>query len=159
MSRPCCGRLTLFLLLGVSGGAVYETAVALGWVSLGTVPGDGPDHEGLVVLAALPAMLAGSTVSWALARQGRSDTSIALLGAAAAAFTVARFEGFDPYYLPTLRRYSEAGAFSPAWVYAVALLALAACLLSLGRSRVGFILNPPALLLCAFTAAFVGVGH
>lgn len=71
----------------------------------------------------------------------------------------ARFHGFDPYYLPTTRRYSDAGAFSPAWVYAVAPLALTATILCLARRRAGLVLNAPALLLCAFTAAFTGIGH
>lgn len=150
---------TLLLLLAVGVAAVYETAVALGWISLGSAPGDGPAHEGLVLVAALLAMLAGCLLSWNLAQRRRRDASIALLGAVAAAFMVARFEGFDPYYLPTLRRYSDGGAFSPTWVYAVAFAAVAASLLSFLRPRIGLILNAPALLLCAFTAAFVGVGH
>jgi hypothetical protein len=133
--------------------------VALGWIPLGMLPGDGPDHEGLVIAAALIAMLLGCVVSWRLARHRRRDTSIALLGAAAAAFMVARFEGFDPYYLPSLMRYSDTGSFSPTWVYGLAAFAIVASLLSLMRPRVGFMLNSPALLLCAFTAAFFGVGH
>jgi hypothetical protein len=147
------------LLLAVTAGAVYEITVALGWVSLGTLPGEGPRYEGLVLPVALVAILAGTIGSWTLAVRSRRNAFVALLGAAAAAFVVARFQGFDPYYLPTLRRYSDGGAFSPAWVYAVALFAVVASLLCFVRPRAGFILNAPALLLCAFTATFVGVGH
>jgi hypothetical protein len=72
---------------------------------------------------------------------------------------VARFYGFDPYYVPTLRRHSDGGVFSPAWVYAVAAFALVASLLCLMRPRVGFFLNSLALVLCGLTATYVGVGH
>ena len=147
------------LLLAVSAGAAYETAVALGWVALGTAPGEGPAGDGLVLVVGLAALLGGGIASWALAVRGRRNAFVALLGLAAAAFVVARFQAFDPYYLPALRRYSDGGAFSPAWVYAVAGLALAASVLCVVRPRAGFILNAPALILCAFTATFLGGGH
>jgi hypothetical protein len=143
----------------VAGAAVYEATIALGWVPLGTVPGRWVDPEGLVLIAVLLAILAGCVLSWTLAGKRRRDTSIALLGVAAAAFMVARFEGFDPYYLPTLRRYSDGGVFSPWWVYGLALFAVAASALGLARPRIGLTLNAGALLLCALTATSVGVGH
>lgn len=146
-------------LLAVTAAAVYEAAVALGWVPLGTLPGEGPSHEGIVLAAALLAILGGCVLSWRLALRGGRNPSVALLGAAAAAFMVARFYSFDPYYLSTLRRYSDGGAVSPVWVYAAAAFALVVSLLCQTRPRTGFILNLPALLLCGLTALFVGVGH
>jgi hypothetical protein len=147
------------LLVAVVAGAAYEAAVALEWVSLGTLPGEEPRYQGFFLSAALVAILAGIIVSFVLAVRDRSNRFVALLGAAAAAFVVARFYGFDPYYLPTLRRYSDGGGFSPTWVYAVALVAVLASVLCFTRPRAGFIVNVPALLLCAFTATFVGLGH
>ena len=147
------------ILAVLAAGAAYEAAVALGWISLGTQPGDGPPFEGLVLVAALIAMLVGALVSLALSDGGRSSTFVALFGAAAGAFVVARFYGFDPYYLPTLRRYSDGGAFPPGLVYTVAGLGLLASVLCFARPRVGLVLSGAVLLVCAFTSIFLGTGH
>ena len=91
----------------------------------------------------------------------RLETNVfaALLGVAAAALVIASFYAFDPYYLPTMRRYSDGGTFSPTWVYAVAGLGLLSTVLCLAKPPVGFVVNGPALLLCAFTVMLLGVGH
>jgi hypothetical protein len=151
--------VTPSILAVLAAGTAYETAVALGWISLGTQPGDGPPFEGLVLVAALIAMLVGALVCLALSDGRRSTTTVALFAAVAGAFVVARFHGFDPYYLPTLRRYSDAGTFPPAWVYTVAGLGLLASLLCFVRPRVGLILSGAVLLACAFTSIFLGSGH
>jgi hypothetical protein len=151
--------VTPSILAVLVAGAAYETAVALGWISLGTQPGDGPPLEGFVLVAALIAMPVGALVSLALSDGGRSSTFVALFGAAAGGFVVARFHGFDPYYLPTLRRYSDAGTFSPAWVYTVAGLGLLASFLCFVRPRAGFVLSGAVLPVCAFTSIFLGTGH
>ncbi len=154
------GRLATPAILAVlAAGAAYEAAVALGWISLGTQPGEGPPIEGLVLFAAVIAMFVGALVSFALSTDGRCSTFVALFGAAAGAFVVARFHGFDPYYLPTLRRYSDAGIFSPALVYTVASLGLLASLLCFARPRVGLVLSGAVLLVCLFTSMFLGIGH
>src|ERR671914_17796 len=49
---------------------------------------------------------------------------LALLAAAGAGFVLARFLAYDPYYLPTLRRFSEGGNVRGAWIA----LVVAACL-------------------------------
>ena len=147
------------LLLVVVLGAAYEAAAARGWISLGSVPGEAPRYEGWVLSITLLALLVGSVFSWVLAWRYERNVSIALLGVAAGAFVVARFHGFDPYYLPTMRRYSDAGTFSATWVYAVALFATLGTGLAFTRSRVGYAVNGPALLLCAFTAVFFDAGH
>jgi hypothetical protein len=162
-ARPMIARgraLSTPLILAVlAAAAAYETAVALEWISLGTQPGDGPAFEGLVLLAALAAMFIGALVSFALSTEGRCSTPVAPFGAAAGAFMVARFHGFDPYYLPTLRRYSDAGTFSPAWVYTVAGLGLLASLLCFARPKVGLVISGAVLFVCLFTSMFVGTGH
>jgi hypothetical protein len=147
------------ILAALAAAAAYETAVALGWISLGTQPGDGPPFEGLVLVAALIAMLVGALVSFALSTEGRCSTFVALFAAAAGAFVVARFHGFDPYYLPTLRRYSDGGIFPPAWVYTVAGLGLLASFLCFARPRAGLVLSGAVLFVCAFTSTFLGTGH
>jgi hypothetical protein len=154
------GALATPLILAVLvAGAAYETAVALGWISLGTQPGEGPPFEGLVLGAALIAMLVGALVSFALSTEGRCSTFVALFGAAAGAFVVARFHGFDPYYLPTLRRYSDAGAFSPVLVYTVAGLGVLASVLCRVRPRPGLVLSGVDLLVCLFASMLLGTGH
>ena len=154
------GRLATPAILAVlAAGAAYEAAVALGWISLGTQPGDGPPIEGLVLFAAVIAMFVGALVSFALSTDGRCSTSVALFGAAAGAFVVARFHGFDPYYLPGLRRYSDGGIFPAAWVYTVAGVGLLASLLCFARPRVGLVLSGAVLLVCLFTSMFLGTGH
>ncbi len=152
-------RLELPILIVLVGAAIYEAAVALQWIPLGTVPGDGARFEGVVIASALAAMLAGIILSLVLAAQGRGSARVAFFAVAAAALMVARFYTFDPYDLPTLIRYSETGSFSPAWVYSIVLAGLAASVLCLVRPRVGFVLAAPVLLLCAFTVSFFGFGH
>jgi hypothetical protein len=147
------------LLLAVTAGAAYEAAVALKWISPGDMPGEEAPYLGLFYTAAVIALLVGAIVSWILAWRLKSNVFVALLGIAAGAFVVASFYAFDPYYLPTMQRYSEGGTFSSTWIYAVAGLGLLSTVLCLTRPRVGLVVNAPALLLCAFTVTFVGVGH
>jgi hypothetical protein len=147
------------LLLAVTAGATYHAAVALRWISLGDVPGEEAPYFGLFYTAALIALLVGAIVSLTLAWRHESNLFVALLGIAAAALVVTSFYSFDPYYLPTMRRYSDGGTFSPTWVYAVAGFGLLSTWLCLTSPRTGFVVNAPALFLCAFTVTFLGVGH
>jgi hypothetical protein len=146
---------TAGLLVVICLGVVYEAAIALEWISIGTVPGEGAAYQGLFLAATELATLAG--VALVIATNGRNRL-IPLLAPAAAAFMVARFYTFDPYYAPTLRRASDQGGFSPLWVWTVAALAVASATLSLARPRLGF-LNAPVLLLCGLTAWIVYFGH
>jgi hypothetical protein len=143
------------VLCALVGATVYETLVALGAIELGYVPGDGPPGEGLVLSIALVAMLAGGGL---VAFRPPAPFG-ALVAPAAAAFLVARFYTFDPYYLPTLRRMSDGGLVSPALVFAVAALALCAAAITLARPRAGRFMAPPVILACAFLALVVDGGH
>jgi hypothetical protein len=143
----------------ITVGAAYEAAVAFGWVPLGDAPGEGPRFGSVFFPAALLAMLVGAPLSWVLAAKGRVSSSASFLAVAGVAFMVAAYNGFDPYYLPTLRRYSDDGSFPPAWVYTIAAAGLAASLLCFLGRRFGLILTGPILLFCAFTSLFLGVGH
>jgi hypothetical protein len=146
---------TAGLLAVICVGIVYEAAIALEWISIGTAPGEGAAHQGLVLSTTELAILTGIAVT--IATNGRNRL-IPLLAPAAAAFMVARFYTFDPYYAPTLRRASDQGGFSPIWVWTLAALAMSSATLSLARPRLGF-LNAPVMLLCAFTAWVVYFGH
>ena len=82
-----------------------------------------------------------------------------LLAPAAAAFLVARFYTFDPYYLPTLRRASDGGLVAPEVVYLLAGLALVAGLLVRLRPRVGLWLTSVVMIGCALFAWVAYGGH
>ena len=80
-------------------------------------------------------------------------------GLPAAAFLVARFYTFDPYYLPTLRRMSDGGLVSPALVFAVAALALCAAAITSVRPQAGRFMAAPVILVSAFLALVADGGH
>jgi hypothetical protein len=136
-------------------GTFYEALVALGAIDLGELPGEGPPGEDWVLRVALLSMFAASAV----VIFARRAPYAALLAPAAAAFMVTRFYTFDPYYLPTLLRYSTQGMFRPAFVFGVAAAAGGAALLTRARPSIGSALSVPVVLACAFTSWFLGVGH
>ena len=140
-------------------GALFEAAAALGWRSIGAVPGSGPVGEGFVLGAGLLAMAVGAAIASGFSLARRRSMVLWLLAPVAAGFMVARFYEFDPYYAPSLRRFSDGGGVSPTWVLVVAAIALVAGLVALVRPREGFALSVPAILLCAFTAFVFPLGH
>lgn len=151
-------RAALLIVLVLAGAAVYEAGVALEWIPLGTEPGDGAPHEGLVMAAAAIAMLAGVIVSLMLAARDRRSAPAAFFAIAAAAVMVAHYYTFDTYYLPTLSRYSDSGSFSPAWVFSVALAGALASLLAWARPLFGFMATSVVIPLCLVTIVFAGFG-
>jgi hypothetical protein len=82
-----------------------------------------------------------------------------LLAPAAAAFLLAYFHTYDPYYLPTLIRYSERDFVPPALVYGLVGVAFAVGLVTLLRRRAGLVLSVPTILACALAAFWAGIGH
>jgi hypothetical protein len=119
--------------------AVYELVVAAGVLSLGPLPGDDAAGADLIRTAGFLALLAGVVTSFANA--ARRDPSAAvplkLLAPAAAAVVVAHFYAFDSYYVPTLRRASEAGLFPARWIFLLAIASVAAAGLVATRPRAG----------------------
>ena len=152
-------RIAVGLMLGLLVGAtLYETLVALQVIELGSQPGDGPPGEQAVALIAVCAMLVAAGLAL-VAALGARVPFVALLPPAAAAFLVARFYTFDPYYLPTLRRFSDDGMLPPALVYGMVALAIGAALLTRFNRRVGAALSVPVILACALFAQVVVGGH
>ena len=147
--------VTVAALIVLAAATVYEALVALGAIKLGSQPGDGPPGEGWVLFIALLAMLAAAGLV-ALAPPSRGS---ALLAPAAAGFLLARFHTFDPYYLPTLRRMSDAGFLSPVLVYLVVLLAMGVALLSGRWLAAPRYLGAPIVLGAALLAFVAGGGH
>ena len=148
----------LAVLVVLLGAAAYEAAVALEWIPVGTEPGENARYEGLVMALASLALLAGVVISLVLAARDRRSVLAAMLPGAGTALMVAVYYTFDTYYLPTLTRYSESGAFAPTWVYGVALTCVPAWFFSLAKPRVGFVVGATVMILCFFTVTFVGIG-
>jgi hypothetical protein len=167
-ARPASGRraswgrpIDLAVLAVLAAASAYEAAVALGWLAVGPQPGQAPPGNGLVLGAAVLALVAEAAlcVVYASRPRPRADGLGSLLAPAAAAFVVARFHTYDPYYAPALRRMSDDGLIPDAWVYTLVGLALIAAVLARTRPRLGLSLSALVLLLSAFTALAVGLGH
>jgi hypothetical protein len=152
-------RLVVLATLGVLIVATtYEALVAFGVIELGSVPGEGAPGEGVVVLIAVLTMLVAAGLAL-FAGLGARVPLLPLLPLAPAAFLVARFYTFDPYYLPTLRRFSEDGMLSPVLVFCVVAFAVGAALLTRANQRVGAALSAFAIFACAFFALVLVGGH
>jgi hypothetical protein len=147
--------LTAVLLAVIVVGTAYEAAIAVGWIPIGSAPGEEAGGQALVLPATGLAMLVGIAV--AIFSAGRNRI-VAALAPATAAFMVARFYGFDPYYAPSLLRPSETGGISPLWVWTLVVVSLMVAAITLREPRLGF-LNAPVMFLCAVTAMFVDIGH
>jgi hypothetical protein len=82
-----------------------------------------------------------------------------LLAPTAAAFLLAHFHTYDPYYLPSLIRYSERDFVPPALVDTLAAAAVATGIVTLMRRRLGLALSAPTILACGLAAWWSGFGH
>jgi hypothetical protein len=134
----------------------YEAAVALRWIPVGRLPGEGARFEGVFLFAGWVAMLAGFFIALFLAVANRRWTPGVLLGAVAAGLVTAHAYTFDTYDLPTLVRYTEAGAPSATWVAWIVVAGLFSSLFSLMFPRIGFVLTSAVLAVCLFTFTFTG---
>lgn len=147
--------LTLLLLALIAAGTLYETAVALEWISIGQLPGEGGPGEGVVLSVAAVAVLVGIGVTLFASRGNHLAAGLA---PAAAALMVARFYSFDTYYAPNLRRMSEGGMTSARWVYVLVGLALLSAAVTSLRPRLAFV-GAPVMFLCLITTLFADTGH
>jgi uncharacterized membrane protein YbaN (DUF454 family) len=136
--------------------AAYELAVALGAGSMGPEPGDGVAGAGVALWVALLAMLTGAVLAPLAASR---PWPAALFTPAAAAFLVAFFFTYDPYYAPMLRRYSEDGAASGRWIAVVAVIALGNGVLTWLQPRIGRFTTSGVLILVLLATVFAGDGH
>lgn len=102
----------------------------------------------------------------AIAAAATSDRATKALGhswpatfvfVAVAAFVIVRFQAYDPYYLPTLRRYSTNG--SGTWSAGVAGSALAAAIAVRRFGSIALALAGMVVWLCALTVILAGFGH
>lgn len=159
LHRGVTRALVLAVVAVLVAASAYEAAVALGWLTLGPEPGQGPPAEGIVLFAALAAMLAGAVASSLGSGRDRTWAGARVLGPASAAFVLARFNSYDPYYAPSLRRFSEDGFVPDWWVFTLVGLAVVGALVAGARPGLGRLAGALVPLLSALTALAMGVGH
>jgi hypothetical protein len=153
-------RLAVVVVLGMLATAtVYEALVALRVIDLGSLPGEGPPGAGIVGWLAAMGLVTAAFLCAVLARSVRAPALSALLAPAAGAFLLAYFHTFDPYYLPSLMRYSERDWVPPVLVYALTAIAVGVGLLTFLRRPAGLALSVPAILMCGLAAFWQGIGH
>ena len=135
--------------------AAYEFALALGAGSLGPLPGEGVAGSGTVQVVAPLAMLAGAALA---PLAGIRPWPAALLAPAAAAYLLAFYFTYDPYFAPALRRYSG-GNVAGGWIAVVAVAALANGVLTRLRPRLGRVSTSVVVLVVLLTKVLAGDGH
>jgi hypothetical protein len=150
--------LLVAVLLGAAG---YNAAVALEWISMGSEPGAGATGDDVAWTAGMFALLIGMGyfALQLLRREVRVRSVAPLIPLAAVAFVTARFYSFDPYYLPTLRRFSEGGSVAAAWVYGLVACAVIVAPAVRFWPRTGSLVASGLLLVSAATVFASGVGH
>ncbi len=139
--------------------AVYYLVLAVGPSGIGSLPGDGPPGETVAAAAWILASLAGGVLAVVyVVRPGRPGP-VYLLAPASGASMTAFFYDYDPYYAPSLRRYSDHGAAAASWIFLVLGIAVAVGVIAFRARRLGAALTPFALLLALATALVAGDGH
>ena len=88
----------------------------------------------------------------------RLSHGAALLALSAAAYLVAFYFTYDPYFAPGLRRYSE-GNVAGGWIALVAAIAVGAGALTLLRPRGGAAVSGIAVLIVLVATVLAGDGH
>ncbi len=153
--RPSQVASTLaVVLLAVLG---YEVADGLGWLALGTQPGDGPRFARAVAGISFLAMLAGAAYAVVAAvRPSGSVRPWVLLTVAAVACLWARGAMYDPYYLPALERYAD-GNFSAGWMAVLTAATGMSTAIVLTRTRVGLVFYAVILGACAVGSTLIGL--
>jgi hypothetical protein len=133
---------------------------AAGVLEIGNEPGEGTAGETVVSLAAAIGFLIAVAASLAAARgRGPRGRVFVALPLATAAYMVARFYAYDPYYAPSLRRASEDGLVSQWWVFGLALAACAGAVVVRLAPRLGVALTVFVIASCGLTALVERGGH
>jgi len=145
-------------VLVLLAAAAYEAAVALEWISMGSLSGQEAPGQAAVTIAAFLALLTG-IVATLVSRRILHRWPAALVPVAAAVYMLAHYYAFASYYLPTLRRFSDSGSVSSAWVFGVVVAAVLVALAIRRRPSVAPVLTPILLLICAGTVVAEGFGH
>jgi hypothetical protein len=151
---PALGWILVAMLVAA---AAFAAALSFGAGTIGPNSGEGVRGDDAVVIIAALAMLLGAPLE--VAYSFRPHAVAALLAPASAAYLVAFFFNYDPYYAPMLRRYSDGGLVSGGWIAFLAVSAVAAGVLTYTRPRTGAWLSAPLLWLTLLTVFLVPAGH
>jgi hypothetical protein len=156
--KPLAGALLVCLIVLVAASC-HQVAAATSLLPMGRLPGQDVQYSDTVILLSIFAMATGATLSLMAPRRGLGRALAAALAPAASAFVTARFYTFDPYYLAALRRHSEDGTVSEAWIFGLLLVALSTGPAAWFRPASGPLLTSLVLLACLMTALAEGAGH
>lgn len=148
--RVSFGVVVLFL-----AAAAYEVSVALEWIAVGGDPGDDPRGQAVATVAALLAVAA--TLALGLWRP--RGKAFALIPLSAAAWMVAHYYAFDPYFFPSKKRFAEGGMVSPVWIYAVVIAGLGVSIVAWRSRTAGAVLVPLFVFVVSLTVVAEGIGH
>jgi hypothetical protein len=145
-----------WLVVGILvAAAAYELALALGAGSVGPEPGDEVAGSTVVQPIALLAMVAAAGLA---PLPGLRPWPAALYAPVAAAYLVAFYFTYDPYFAPTLRRYSE-GDVAGRWIVVVAVVAVANGVLTRLQPRIGRYTTSAVVLFVLVMTVGAGDGH
>lgn len=155
------GWLLLWLVpVVLFAAAAYELALALDLVgSYTATPGQDVEGEETVAAVARLTMLVGAVVALVHAIRPRSTWAVALFAPAAAAFILARIYTYDPYYLPSLRRYSDEGDVLEWWIVGMLAVSIVVGFWCRLRPRAGSIATALMLPLLWLTSLLAAAGH
>jgi hypothetical protein len=157
--RPSHGWLLAWIVPTVLlAGAIYEVGLMLWGDYAGLESGQNPGADRTITAVASMAMLVGVFVAAVHAVRPRVPWAIALFAPAATAFVIARFYTYDPYYFPTLRRYSE-GRGAGGFLAVMVVLSIAVGVWSRLRPRSGSAGTALVLPFLLFSALLLWDGH
>ena len=118
-------------------------------------PGDDAPGQAVATIAALIAVAA----TLALAVRRPRGKAFALIPLSAAAWMVAHYYAFDPYFFPSKQRFADGGMVSPVWIYAVVIAGLGVSTVAWRSRTAGAILVPLFVFVAALTVVAEGTGH
>jgi hypothetical protein len=117
------------------------------------------DFGETVATVAYLTMLVASVGAFVNALNPRPTWAVALFAPAGAAFVATRFYMYDPYYLPSLRRFSDDGSGETTWILGLLAAALVLCFLTRLMPRVGSIATAPFLFVLVMASLLASAGH
>ena len=146
----------LWVIPGIlSAAALYEVTLLVD----GAARGGFFDFADTVATVAFFTMLVACLGALLNAVNPLPTWAVALFAPAAAAFVTARFYTYDPYYYPTLRRFSDDGGVGTTWVLGLLVAALVACFLTRLLPRFGSIATAVVLFVLVPTSLLTAAGH
>ena len=165
MNRERAVSTVLALWLAVViAGALYQLAVGVELLSIGTSPGDGPALESLFFTLPIILLVPGGIAAMfaatigPLARALTRPRAFSAVPLVAALFPLCRAVAFDPYFAPGLRRFWD-GNTSGGWLALLMALAILLAIVAARRpgNRVVAQLTGVVMFASGVTAMFEGL--